>query len=96
MSLITIHHLHIHTDGADPQVLSRLEQILERVSHMLTQEQLKAAVQQAVGEEAAEVAARITALEERIAQLQNGETITEATRDEILAMVRGIFTPPAA
>jgi hypothetical protein len=86
MSFIT---LHIHA-GLDAD---RLDFIYERIQEMPTVAELKAAVSQAVGEEAAEVAARLKALEDKIAELTAGQAITEADKEEILGMVRGIFTP---
>lgn len=90
MSLVTI-NLHVHADGRETDRI--LHEILERLKHMPNITELKAAIAQAVGEEAAEVATRLKALEDRIAELTAGQTITDADRDEILAMVRGIFVP---
>lgn len=86
MSLFTF-NFHVHPAGPDAeQVLKRL---LERIQNMPTVAEVKAAVAAAAGEEAGEIATRIKELEDRIA---NG-SLTDADRDELVAMVRGIFTP---
>jgi len=63
---------------------------------MATLQELK----DAVAAEAAEVKARVDALEAEVQSLKDiiaaGGTITEAQLDEVLVGVKGIFTAPAA
>lgn len=87
MSLVTL-NLHVHASSTE-EILQRL---YERIKHMPTVEEVKAAVQAAANEEAAEIAQRIKDLEDRIA---NG-SLTDADRDELVTMVRNIHTGPSA
>ena len=67
--------------------------LLIRSYNMPTKQEVKDAVQAAVGEEAAQVATRLKALEDRIAELEVGQAFTEEDKAELVAMVQGIFTP---
>lgn len=62
---------------------------------MATLQQLK----DAIASEAAEVKARVDALESEVKalkdQIANGGTVTEAQLDEVLTSVQNIFTPAA-
>lgn len=87
--------VHIHT--AD------LDRILNAVTTLSTREQVMASVQDvkdAVAQEAAEVAIRVSALESEVQSLKDqiaaGTAATPEQLDEILIAVRGIFTPPSA
>lgn len=75
--------------------VQKVNEILERIRKMPTVSELKTAISDAVGQEAAEVAARLKALEDKIAELTAGQIVSEADRDEMLVMVRSVFTPPA-
>ena len=89
------HNLNVRFVGADVQT-HLLTQILNGVSRiMATVDEVKAAI----AEEAAEVKARVDALDAQVVDLKNqiaaGTAATPAQLDEIIAGVRGIFTPAA-
>lgn len=58
-----------------------------------------AEIKQAAADEAAEVAARVGALEAEVQalkdQIAGGQIVTEEQMADLLASVKGIFTPPA-
>lgn len=90
-SLVTL-HLHVHAASGDTDRL--LNEVIERSKTiMATVEQVK----QAVADEASEVKARVDALTAEVQALKDqiaaGTAATPEQLDEILASVKGIFTP---
>jgi hypothetical protein len=97
MSLITIKEFHLHVHAELGNAIRLLNEINERTKTMPTVAELKTAVADAVGQEAAEVAARLKALEDEVValkeQIANGTAISQADIDDVLTSIRGIFTP---